>query len=154
MESRLQNLAGRESMERERRQLCGAESFIQCSRAFFRSLALRVARLFRLFRSSATEALIIGARCDDVQGHSKHREAQSRVAGVSADGLEPRQWVVHVSHENLLPARRMRLFKLLRFRLFLFLRLVSRPAYYGYHIGDEVHLRSWLDIYRHVCGEA
>jgi KUP system potassium uptake protein len=54
--------------------------------------------------------------------------------------VQPRQWVVHVSHENLLPARRMSLFKRLRFRLFLFLRLVSRPAYYGYHIGDEVHL--------------
>ena len=45
-------------------------------------------------------------------------------------------------------------FKRLRFWLFLFLRLVCRPAYYDYHIGDEVHLRSWLDIYRHVCGEA
>jgi KUP system potassium uptake protein len=52
----------------------------------------------------------------------------------------PRQWIVHVSHENLLPAKRMNLFKRLRFRLFLFLRLVSRPAYYGYHLGDEVQL--------------
>jgi len=52
----------------------------------------------------------------------------------------PREWIVHVSHENLLPARRMNLFKRLRFRLFLFLRLVSRPAYYGYHMGDEVQL--------------
>ena len=53
---------------------------------------------------------------------------------------DPREWVVHVSHENLLPARRMNLARRLRFRLFLFLRLVSRPAYYGYHIGDEVQL--------------
>ncbi len=52
----------------------------------------------------------------------------------------PRQWIVHVSHENLLPAKRMNLFKRLRFRLFLFLRLVSRPAYYAYHLGDEVQL--------------
>ena len=52
----------------------------------------------------------------------------------------PRQWIVHVSHENLLPARQMHLFKRLRFRLFLFLRLVSRPAYYAYHLGDEVQL--------------
>ena len=52
----------------------------------------------------------------------------------------PGQWVVHVSHENLLPARRMNLFKRIRFRLFMFLRLVSRPAYYGYHIGEEVQL--------------
>ncbi len=40
----------------------------------------------------------------------------------------PRQWVVHVSHENLLPARRIKCFKRLRFRLFLLLRLISRPA--------------------------
>ena len=53
---------------------------------------------------------------------------------------DPRQWVVHVSHENLLPAKRMNLFKRLRFRLFLFLRLISRPAYYGYHMGNEVQL--------------
>jgi HlyD family type I secretion membrane fusion protein len=48
-------------------------SLVQCSCAFFRSLALRVTRPFRLFRSSATEALIIGARCNEVQGHSQAR---------------------------------------------------------------------------------
>ena len=52
----------------------------------------------------------------------------------------PRQWIVHVSHENLLPAKRMNVFKRMRLRLFLFLRVVSRPAYYGYGLGDEVHL--------------
>ena len=52
----------------------------------------------------------------------------------------PRQWIVHVSHENLLPDRRMGPFRRLRFRLFVFLRLVSRPAYYGYGLGDEVRL--------------
>lgn len=52
----------------------------------------------------------------------------------------PRQWVVHVSHENLLPARHMSLFRRLRFRLFLLLRLISQPTYYGYHLGDEVQL--------------
>jgi len=52
----------------------------------------------------------------------------------------PGQWIVHVSHENLLPAKRMNLFKRLRFRLFMFLRLVSRPAYYAYGLGDEVQL--------------
>lgn len=54
--------------------------------------------------------------------------------------VNPRQWVVHVSHENLLPARRLGLFRRLRFRLFMFLRLVSRPTYYAYHLGDEVQL--------------
>ena len=53
---------------------------------------------------------------------------------------EPRHWSVHVSHENLLPARRMTILRRLRFRLFLFLRLVSRPAYYGYGLGDSVQL--------------
>ena len=52
----------------------------------------------------------------------------------------PQHWVVHVSHENLLPARDMSLFRRLRFRLFLLLRLISRPTYYGYHLGDEVQL--------------
>ena len=51
-----------------------------------------------------------------------------------------RQWIVHVSHENLLPARGMNLVRRLRFRLFLFLRLVSQPAYYYYGLGDEVQL--------------
>ena len=53
---------------------------------------------------------------------------------------DQRQWIVHVSHENLLPAMRMGLFKRLRLRLFLFLRLVSQPAYYYYGLGDEVQL--------------
>ncbi|HLG79995.1 MAG TPA: KUP/HAK/KT family potassium transporter [Bradyrhizobium sp.] len=52
----------------------------------------------------------------------------------------PRQWIVHVAHENPLPSRRMNILRRLRFRLFLFLRLVSRPAYYAYHLGDEVQL--------------
>jgi KUP system potassium uptake protein len=51
-----------------------------------------------------------------------------------------RQWIVHVSHENLLPTPRMGFFKRLRFRLFLLLRLVSQPAYYYYGLGDEVQL--------------
>jgi KUP system potassium uptake protein len=53
---------------------------------------------------------------------------------------DPHKWVVHVAHENLLPAKDMNFFKMLRFRLFLFLRLISRPAYYGYGLGDEVQL--------------
>jgi len=52
----------------------------------------------------------------------------------------PRQWIVHVAHENPLPSRHMNLPRRLRFRLFLFLRLVSRPAYYAYHLGNEVQL--------------
>ena len=51
-----------------------------------------------------------------------------------------RQWIVHASHENLLPARRMHLLRRMRLRLFLLLRLVSQPAYYYYGLGDEVQL--------------
>jgi KUP system potassium uptake protein len=51
-----------------------------------------------------------------------------------------RQWIVHVSNENLLPARSMSLLQRLRFRLFMLLRLISRPAYYYYGLGDEVQL--------------
>jgi KUP system potassium uptake protein len=53
---------------------------------------------------------------------------------------DPRQWIVHVSHENLLPARRLNLWRQLRFRLFVFLRQVSRPTYYAYHLGNAVQL--------------
>ncbi len=51
-----------------------------------------------------------------------------------------RQWIVHVSQENLLPSRRMGLLGRIRFRLFVLLRLVSQPAYYYYGLGDEVQL--------------
>ncbi len=51
-----------------------------------------------------------------------------------------RQWIVHASHENLVPLRRMSLLRRLRFRLFVLLRLVSQPAYYYYGLGDEVEL--------------
>ena len=51
-----------------------------------------------------------------------------------------RQWIVHVSHENLLPLRKMNFLRRLRSRLFTLLRLVSQPAYYYYGLGDEVQL--------------
>ncbi len=54
--------------------------------------------------------------------------------------MDRRQWIVHVSNENLLPARRMSLLRRIRFRLFLVLRLISRPAYYAYGLADEVQL--------------
>jgi KUP system potassium uptake protein len=51
-----------------------------------------------------------------------------------------RKWIIHVSHENLLPAQSMGPIQRFRFRLFMFLRLVSRPAFYYYGLGDEVQL--------------
>jgi KUP system potassium uptake protein len=53
---------------------------------------------------------------------------------------DPQKWIVHVSHENLLPAKGISLFRRLRLKLFIFLRLVSQPAYYYYGLGDEVQL--------------
>lgn len=51
-----------------------------------------------------------------------------------------RRWIVHVAHENLLPARKMDLWRQLRFRLFLFLRLVSQPTSFYYGLGNNVQL--------------
>jgi KUP system potassium uptake protein len=53
---------------------------------------------------------------------------------------DPRQWIVHVMQEDLLPARRSSPFKRVRLRLFQFLRQVSRPAYSYYGLGDAVQL--------------
>jgi len=53
---------------------------------------------------------------------------------------DPRQWVVHVVNENLLPGKRMKIIRRIRLRLFKLLRFVSRPAYYHYGLGDEVRL--------------
>jgi len=67
-----------------------------------------------------------------LEGMARHREID----------LPPdhRQWIVHVSNENLLPARNMGLLRRLRFRLFVLLRLVSQPAYYAYGLGGDVQL--------------
>ena len=40
---------------------------------------------------------------------------------------DPRQWIVHIMQENLLPARKSGLFRRMRLRLFQFLRQVSHP---------------------------
>jgi KUP system potassium uptake protein len=51
-----------------------------------------------------------------------------------------REWIVHVSNENLLASTHMSPLRKIRFRLFLLLRLVSRPVYYSYGLADEVQL--------------
>jgi len=67
-----------------------------------------------------------------LEGMARHREI----------ALPPdrRQWIVHVSRENILASRGMGLIGRIRLRLFVFLRLVSQPAYYAYGLGDEVQL--------------
>jgi KUP system potassium uptake protein len=53
---------------------------------------------------------------------------------------DARQWIVHVSLENLLPSRAMGPIGRLRFKLFVLLRQVSQPAYYYYGLGDQMRL--------------
>jgi KUP system potassium uptake protein len=67
-----------------------------------------------------------------LEGMARHKEID-----LSTDR---RQWIVHVSNENLLASAGMSLFRRIRFRVFMLLRLVSRPAYYYYGLGDEVQL--------------
>ena len=51
------------------------------------------------------------------------------------------QWIVHVvAGEPAAGAAHGRACARLRFRLFMFLRQVSQPAYYYYGLGDEVQL--------------
>ncbi len=54
--------------------------------------------------------------------------------------LEENQWIVHISIENLLPARKTGLPGRMRLRLFMFLRRMSMPAHYFYGLGDNVQL--------------
>ena len=67
-----------------------------------------------------------------LEGMARHREIDLPT--------DRRQWIVHVSNENLLASRGTGLLGRIRFRLFLFLRSVSQPAYYSYGLGDEVQL--------------
>ena len=67
-----------------------------------------------------------------LEGMARHREIDLPT--------DRRQWIVHVSNENLLPSRGMNLVGRIRLRLFTFLRLISQPAYYAYGLGDEVQL--------------
>jgi KUP system potassium uptake protein len=57
---------------------------------------------------------------------------------------DPHLWIVHVLLEHLLPSRRMRLIRRLRFHLFLLLRRLSQPAHTYYGLGDEVQLSAEL----------
>lgn len=57
---------------------------------------------------------------------------------------DPHQWLVHVSHERLIPSRSWSAWQKLRLRVFLFLRQITQPAYYYYGLGHDVNLT--LDI--------
>jgi KUP system potassium uptake protein len=53
---------------------------------------------------------------------------------------DPHKWVVHVSLENLIPAKHTGLSGRIRLRIFSILRRLSQPAYYTYGLGNEVQL--------------
>ncbi len=53
---------------------------------------------------------------------------------------DPHRWIVHVSHEHLLPSRAMGRLARIRLRMFVLLRQLSQPSYYYYGLGDEVQL--------------
>jgi KUP system potassium uptake protein len=69
-----------------------------------------------------------------LEGLARHRQ-------IALDA-DRRNWIVHLSQENLLPSRSMGLPGRLRFRLFLVLRRLSRPAYTYYGLGDHLQLSS------------
>ncbi|MGO9170878.1 MAG: KUP/HAK/KT family potassium transporter [Rhodomicrobium sp.] len=54
--------------------------------------------------------------------------------------IKENRWIVHVTVENLLPARNMSTLGRMRLRLFSILRQVSQPAHYFYGLGDNVQL--------------
>ncbi|MGO9485453.1 MAG: KUP/HAK/KT family potassium transporter [Rhodomicrobium sp.] len=54
--------------------------------------------------------------------------------------IHENQWIVHVSVENLLPARTLGALGRARLKLFSFLRQLSQPAHYFYGLGDNVQL--------------
>jgi KUP system potassium uptake protein len=53
---------------------------------------------------------------------------------------DPHRWIVHVSLENLIPARDTGAVDQLRLKLFSILRRISQPMYYAYGLGNEVQL--------------
>ncbi len=53
---------------------------------------------------------------------------------------DPHKWIVHVSQENLIPAKNTGIGGRIRLVIFSVLRRMSQPAYYSYGLGNEVQL--------------
>lgn len=53
---------------------------------------------------------------------------------------DPHKWLVHVSHERLVPSKSWSFLKRFRLKLFLFFRQSTQPAYYYYGLGTDVNL--------------
>jgi len=54
--------------------------------------------------------------------------------------LDEHKWIVHVSVENLLPARNVDALSRMRLKLFAMMRQMSAPTHYFYGLGDNVQL--------------
>lgn len=50
------------------------------------------------------------------------------------------KWLIHTALENLIPKKRMNFWEKLRFKVFIFLRQVTMPAYFYYGLGHELNL--------------
>jgi KUP system potassium uptake protein len=53
---------------------------------------------------------------------------------------DPHKWIVHVSQENLIPAKNTGFGGRVRLLIFSILRRISQPAYFSYGLGNEVQL--------------
>ena len=96
-----------------------------------------------VFRREPGKGSVIGVELRF--GFLEEPHVESRLADLAKHAeidlpADPRQWIVHVAHENLLPRRGLSFWRRVRFRLFLLLRVVSRPTYYAYGLGEEVQL--------------
>jgi KUP system potassium uptake protein len=54
--------------------------------------------------------------------------------------IDPHHWLIHVSYEKLIPPNHMNYIEMIRFKLFLFLRQTTQPAYFYYGLGNNVNL--------------
>ncbi|MEO5598886.1 MAG: KUP/HAK/KT family potassium transporter [Novosphingobium sp.] len=72
----------------------------------------------------------------DVEDGLKHLAEKAEIS-LEADH---RKWNVHVVREHLAPARSMSALRVVRFRAYELLRLISQPTYYHYGLGYDVPL--------------
>ena len=53
---------------------------------------------------------------------------------------DPNKWLIHIALEKLIPTKKMGIPDRIRFKIFLFLRQITMPAYYYYGLGQELNL--------------
>lgn len=53
---------------------------------------------------------------------------------------DPHKWLIHTALEKLIPQTKMNTLEMIRFKVFLFLRQITMPAYFYYGLGNNVNL--------------